>query len=40
MPDPVLQAIVESWEVICRLLGDRVELQGSCAFYLEGQVEI
>lgn len=27
-------------ELHCRLLGDRVELQGSCVFYLEGQVEI
>jgi PhzF family phenazine biosynthesis protein len=27
-------------EVQCRLKGDRVELEGSCVFYLEGQVEI
>jgi PhzF family phenazine biosynthesis protein len=27
-------------EIICRLMGDRVELEGSCVFYLEGQVEI
>ena len=27
-------------EVICRLKGDRVELEGCCVFYLEGQVEI
>jgi PhzF family phenazine biosynthesis protein len=27
-------------EVICRLIGDRVELEGSCVFYLEGEVEI
>jgi predicted PhzF superfamily epimerase YddE/YHI9 len=27
-------------EVLCRLKGDRVELEGSCIFYLEGQVEI
>jgi PhzF family phenazine biosynthesis protein len=27
-------------EVICRLVGDRVELQGSCVFYLEGEVEV
>jgi PhzF family phenazine biosynthesis protein len=27
-------------EIICRFVGDRVELQGSCVFYLEGQVEI
>jgi len=27
-------------ELICRLRGDRVELEGSCVFYLEGEVEI
>jgi PhzF family phenazine biosynthesis protein len=27
-------------EVICRLKGDRVELEGCCVFYLEGEVEI
>jgi PhzF family phenazine biosynthesis protein len=27
-------------EVLCRLVGDRVELQGSCVFYLEGEIEI
>jgi PhzF family phenazine biosynthesis protein len=27
-------------EVICRLIGDRVELEGSCVFYLEGEVEL
>ncbi len=27
-------------EVICRVKGDRVELEGSCVFYLEGEVEI
>jgi predicted PhzF superfamily epimerase YddE/YHI9 len=27
-------------EIICRLAGKRVELEGSCVFYLEGQVEI
>jgi PhzF family phenazine biosynthesis protein len=27
-------------EVICRLSGDRVELEGSCVFYLEGVVEV
>jgi predicted PhzF superfamily epimerase YddE/YHI9 len=27
-------------EVLCRLRGDRVELEGSCVFYLEGEVEI
>ena len=30
------QASKRGGEVICRLIGDRVELQGSCVFYLEG----
>jgi hypothetical protein len=27
-------------EIICRLVGDRVELEGACVFYLEGEAEI
>jgi len=27
-------------EIICRLTGDRVELEGTCVFYLEGTAEI
>ncbi|HTZ57309.1 MAG TPA: PhzF family phenazine biosynthesis protein [Acidobacteriaceae bacterium] len=27
-------------EVLCRLKGDRVELEGSCVFYLQGEIEI
>lgn len=34
------QASQRSGEVGCRLIGDRVELYGSCVFYLEGQAEI
>ena len=34
------QASSRGGEVICRLAGERVELEGSCVFYLEGQVEI
>jgi PhzF family phenazine biosynthesis protein len=34
------QASARGGEVICRLVGDRVELEGSCVFYLEGQVEV
>lgn len=34
------QASPRGGEVVCRLLGDRVELEGACAFYLEGEVEI
>jgi PhzF family phenazine biosynthesis protein len=34
------QASRRGGEIICRLAGDRVELQGSCVFYLEGAVEI
>jgi predicted PhzF superfamily epimerase YddE/YHI9 len=34
------QASRRGGEVICRLKGDRVELEGTCVFYLEGEVEI
>ena len=34
------QASRRGGEIICRLVGDRVELEGSCVFYLEGQAEI
>ena len=27
-------------EIVCRLQGERVQLEGSCVFYLEGEVEI
>ncbi|HWZ61330.1 MAG TPA: PhzF family phenazine biosynthesis isomerase [Gemmatimonadaceae bacterium] len=27
-------------EIICRLAGDRVQLEGRCVFYLEGEVEV
>jgi PhzF family phenazine biosynthesis protein len=34
------QASARGGEVRCNLVGDRVELEGNCAFYLEGEVEI
>jgi predicted PhzF superfamily epimerase YddE/YHI9 len=34
------QASQRGGEIGCRLIGDRVELEGSCVFYLEGQAEI
>lgn len=34
------QASRRGGELICRLAGNRVELEGTCAFYLEGEVEI
>src|SRR5947199_10825338 len=34
------QASPRGGEMICRLVGDRVELEGACVFYLEGEVEI
>jgi PhzF family phenazine biosynthesis protein len=34
------QASPRGGEIICRLKQDRVELEGSCVFYLEGHVEI
>jgi PhzF family phenazine biosynthesis protein len=34
------QASRRGGEIICRVAGDRVELEGTCVFYLEGEVEI
>jgi PhzF family phenazine biosynthesis protein len=34
------QASRRGGEVICRVVGDRVELEGRCVFYLEGRAEI
>lgn len=34
------QASRRGGEIVCRLKGDRVELEGSCVFYLEGEAEI
>ncbi len=34
------QASRRGGEVVCRLRGDRVELEGACVFYLTGEVEI
>ena len=34
------QASRRGGEIICRLAGDRVELEGACVFYLEGEVEV
>jgi phenazine biosynthesis protein PhzF family len=33
------QASRRGGEVMCRLMGDRTELEGACVFYLEGEVE-
>jgi len=34
------QASRRGGEVVCRLVRDRVELEGACVFYLEGEAEI
>jgi len=34
------QASRRGGEILCRLLNNRTELEGSCVFYLEGEVEI
>jgi PhzF family phenazine biosynthesis protein len=34
------QASQRGGELLCRLVGDRVELEGSCVFYLEGRANI
>ncbi|KFG68769.1 PhzF family phenazine biosynthesis protein [Microvirga sp. BSC39] len=33
------QASRRGGEIVCRLVGDRVELEGACVFYLEGTVD-
>lgn len=34
------QASRRGGELVCRLKGDRVELEGECAFYMEGTIEV
>lgn len=34
------QASQRGGEIICRLAGDRVELEGACVFYMEGEAEV
>lgn len=34
------QASKRGGEMVCRLRGERVELEGSCIFYMEGQAEV
>jgi PhzF family phenazine biosynthesis protein len=34
------QASQRGGEIVCRLIGDRVELEGCCVFYMQGEVEI
>jgi PhzF family phenazine biosynthesis protein len=34
------QASRRGGEIICRLVRDRIELEGACVFYLEGEVDI
>jgi predicted PhzF superfamily epimerase YddE/YHI9 len=34
------QASARGGEIVCRPKGERVELEGACAFYMEGEAEI
>jgi predicted PhzF superfamily epimerase YddE/YHI9 len=34
------QASRRGGEIRCRLMGERVELEGGCVFYLEGEIEV
>ena len=34
------QASQRGGEIVCRLVRDRIELEGNCVFYLEGKIEI
>jgi hypothetical protein len=41
--NPAAVIVMEAFpggEIVCRLAGDRVELEGACVFYLEGEVEL
>jgi PhzF family phenazine biosynthesis protein len=33
------QASPRGGELVCKLVGDRVEMEGSCVFYLEGEIQ-
>jgi predicted PhzF superfamily epimerase YddE/YHI9 len=35
-----VQASERGGEMVCRVVNDRVELEGSCVFYLEGEIEV
>jgi PhzF family phenazine biosynthesis protein len=34
------QASARGGEIICRMVGERIELEGACVFYLEGEAQI
>jgi hypothetical protein len=34
------QASSRGGEIICRVMGERVELEGRCIFFIKGQAEI
>jgi predicted PhzF superfamily epimerase YddE/YHI9 len=34
------QASARGGEIVCRLKGERVELEGACVFYMSGTAEI
>ena len=34
------QASRRGGEMVCRVAGERVELQGECVFYMRGEVEL
>jgi predicted PhzF superfamily epimerase YddE/YHI9 len=34
------QASRRGGEMVCRMVGERVELQGECVFYMEGEAEV
>jgi PhzF family phenazine biosynthesis protein len=36
----VYQASPRGGEILCRVAGERIELEGPCVFYMEGEVEI
>jgi hypothetical protein len=38
--NPAYQASPRGGEIVCRLKGERGELEGACVFYMEGMAEI
>ena len=40
VPFRAYQASARGGERLCRMRGERVELEGACAFYMEGEAEV
>jgi len=38
--NPVDRGKARGGELVCRIKGDRVDLEGECVFYMEGEAEV